>query len=129
MKPSLLVKDLGGLFLYYPGQAVINRVPREGLIGAARVGAGVVRRLGDAEMRDELRRIYTTRPMPRSEDAILADAGLKPWRLIDIAELDRELIERASGWDAEERRNLERYLERAQSDAERLFRDLRALVA
>lgn len=62
-------------------------------------------------------------------EAILADAGLKPWRLIDIAELDRELIERASGWDAEERRNLERYLERAQSDAERLFRDLRALVA
>lgn len=74
MKPTLLVKDLGGLFLYYPGQAMINRVPRPALEGAARVGGGVVRRLGDADMRDELRRIFADAPMPRDEDAILRDA-------------------------------------------------------
>ena len=74
MKPSLLLKDLGGLFLYYPGQAVVNRVPRDGLIGAARVGAGVVRRMGHDDMRDELERIFQGRTMPRSADAILADA-------------------------------------------------------
>lgn len=84
MKPSLFVKDLGGLFLYYPGQALINRVPRGGLVAGARAGAGVVRRLGDGDMRDELRRIYGEREMPRSEDDILADA----YRLTMFNELE-----------------------------------------
>ena len=84
MKPSLLLKDLGGLFLYYPGQAVVNRVPRDGLIGAARVGAGVVRRMGHDDMRDELERIFQGRTMPRSADAILADA----YRLTMFNELE-----------------------------------------
>jgi KDO2-lipid IV(A) lauroyltransferase len=74
VKPSFLVKDLGGLALYYPGQALINRVPRATLDGIARVGGDVVRRLGDAEMRDELRRIYAGRALPRPEDEILRDA-------------------------------------------------------
>ena len=62
MKPSLLVKDLGGLALYYPGQAVVGRVPRGALIGAARVGGGIVRRMGHDDMRDELARIFAGRP-------------------------------------------------------------------
>jgi len=84
MKPSLLVKDLGGLFLYYPGQALMGKVPRAGLRATARVGAGVVRRLGHDDMRDELRRIYAGREMPRSEDSILADA----YRLTMFNELE-----------------------------------------
>ena len=71
--PTLLVKDLGGLFLYYPGQAALNKVPRRALERVARLGGRVVQRLGDAEMRDELERIYTKHPMPRSADAILRD--------------------------------------------------------
>lgn len=84
MKPSLLVKDLGGLAMYYPGQALINRVPRQGLVAAARVGGGIVRRLGHDDMRDELRRIFADAPMPRDEDAILADA----YRLTMFNELE-----------------------------------------
>lgn len=82
--PTLLVKDLGGLFLYYPGQAAINRIPRPGLEALARVGASVVRRLGSDEMRDELRRIYAGRPMPRSEEQILRDT----YRLTMFNELE-----------------------------------------
>lgn len=71
--PVLLLKDLAGIGLYYPGQAALNRLPRSTLDGIARVGAGVVRRMGSAEMLDELRRIYGQRPMPRSEAEILRD--------------------------------------------------------
>lgn len=74
MSAGRLLKDLGGLALYYPGQAVINRVPRAALSGVASVGGEVVRRLGDGEMRDELRRIYAGRSMPRPEHEILRDA-------------------------------------------------------
>lgn len=73
IRPSLLVKDLGGLFLYYPGQAALNRVPRGALDRVARVGGRLVQRMGDAEMRDELERIFRTRPMPRPADDILRD--------------------------------------------------------
>ncbi len=79
MRPSLLIKDLGGLFLYYPGQALVSRVPRRALVGVAALGGSVVRGLGDGDMRDELARIYadpskTGCPMPRPADDILADA-------------------------------------------------------
>lgn len=74
MKASLLVKDLGGLALYYPGQALINQVPRPLLDRAARVGGRIVQRTGDEEMRDELRRIHAHRAMPRPEADILRDA-------------------------------------------------------
>lgn len=72
--PVLLLKDLAGLGLYYPGAYALNHIPRTTLDGIARVGAGVVRRMGSAEMRDELKRIYVCREMPRSEDEILRDA-------------------------------------------------------
>ncbi len=84
LTPSLLVKDLGGLFLYYPGQSAINRVPRTALELGARVGAGVVRRLGAEDMRDELRRIYLGREIPRSEKEILRDT----YRLTMFNELE-----------------------------------------
>ncbi len=72
--PVLLLKDLAGLGLYYPGAYALNHIPRTALDGISRVGAGVVRRMGSAEMRDELRRIFAGREMPRSEDDILRDA-------------------------------------------------------
>lgn len=74
MKPGLLVKDLGGLALYYPGQAIISRVPRRVIDRAAGLGGAIVQRTGDAEMRDELHRIYQGRTMPRPEEEILRDA-------------------------------------------------------
>ena len=73
MRPTLLVKDLGGLALYYPGQALLNRLPRAGLDRVAALGGGLVRRLDDRDVRAELSAIYRHRPMPRSEEAILRD--------------------------------------------------------
>jgi KDO2-lipid IV(A) lauroyltransferase len=72
--PVLLAKDLAGLGLYYPGQKALNLLPRAALDGLARLGGGAVRRMGAEEMRDELRRSFAGRPLPRSEDAILKDA-------------------------------------------------------
>lgn len=74
LKPSFLIKDLGGLALYYPGQAVVNRLSSARLDTLASVGGRVVRRLGDQEMRAELQAIYAAGSMPRSEDEILRDA-------------------------------------------------------
>ncbi len=71
--PVLLLKDLAGLGLYYPGLAALNRLPRSALEGISRVGGGAVRRMGSAEMQDELRRIFKGREMPRSEGEILRD--------------------------------------------------------
>ena len=55
---SLLVKDLGGLGLYYPGQAAVARAPRGWLKPLSRMGGDLVRALArdGAEMRDELAR-------------------------------------------------------------------------
>ena len=72
--PSLLLKDLAGLGLYYPGAYALNRIPRSTLDGIARAGAGMVRRMGSAEMRDELQRNFVGREIPRKEDEILRDA-------------------------------------------------------
>lgn len=74
LRPQVLVKDLGGLALYYPGQALAARVPPGVLRGVAQVGGGLVRRLGDADMRAELDTIFAGRTLPRAADAILADA-------------------------------------------------------
>lgn len=74
MKATTLIKDLAGLTLYYPGQAAINRFPRGALHGIASVGGAVAARLATDEMRDELRRIFVDRPLPRPEADILADA-------------------------------------------------------
>ena len=73
-KPTFLVKDLGGLAMYYPGQAAVSRVPAPVLDRLSRIGGGVVQRLGDADMRAELRAIFEGRTMPRPEADILRDA-------------------------------------------------------
>lgn len=75
--PKLLLKDLGGLALYYPGAWALNRMPRRGLTAAARAGASVVRRMelhDPAEARDELQKLFGDRPMPASEAVILKEA-------------------------------------------------------
>ncbi|MFH1469809.1 MAG: lysophospholipid acyltransferase family protein [Pseudomonadota bacterium] len=75
--PRLLVKDLGGLALYFPGAWALNRLPRGVLGVAARVGASAVRRLelhDPAVAREELRRLFGARPMPASEGVILKEA-------------------------------------------------------
>lgn len=74
LRPEFLVKDLGGLLLYYPGREVAQRVPRAWLRAAARAGGAIVGRLGVEDMRAELRAIHRDRPMPRDEEAILRDA-------------------------------------------------------
>lgn len=71
--PVLLVKDLAGLALYYPGQSAVNRLPRTALERLSRAGGDLVRKMGDAEARDELHRIYQGRSMPRPEEDILRD--------------------------------------------------------
>lgn len=81
---SLLLKDLGGLFLYYPGQALLNKVPREGLDRIAALGGGLVRRLGNRDMLEELQLIYRGRSMPRPEQEILRDT----YRLTMFNELE-----------------------------------------
>lgn len=73
---SLLVKDLGGLGLYYPGQAAVARAPRGWLKPLSRMGGDLVRALArdGAEMRDELARLFGDRPLPRPADEIVRDA-------------------------------------------------------
>ena len=73
-KPSFLVKDLGGLAMYYPGQAAVSRVPAPVLDRLSRIGGGLVQLLGDADMRAELQAIFARREMPRTEQDILRDA-------------------------------------------------------
>ena len=75
--PVLLAKDLGGLTLYYPGQAVIARAPRRLLRPLSTLGAGLMRRISAAdveEMRAELRLLFADRPLPRPEARILREA-------------------------------------------------------
>jgi len=74
--PSILVKDLGGLALYYPGQAFVAKMPRNVVRPLAKLGGDFVRRLADdgEQMRDELRRLFGDRSLPRSADAIVRDA-------------------------------------------------------
>ncbi len=81
-RPGLLVKDLGGLALYYPGQALVRRAPRRWLHPVGALGGDLVRRLAadGEEMRDELRRLFgldrdpPPYALPRDEDAIVRDA-------------------------------------------------------
>ena len=70
---TLFVKDLGGLALYYPGQALIAQVPRELLHPLARMGGDLVRKMGrdGAEMREELSLLFGDVPLPLPEDEII----------------------------------------------------------
>lgn len=74
LRPSFLVKDLGGLAMYYPGAALVNRASASQLDRLARLGSSVVRALGQGEMKAELQAIFAGRSMPRPESDILRDA-------------------------------------------------------
>ncbi|MCP4806626.1 MAG: hypothetical protein GY913_29300 [Proteobacteria bacterium] len=85
--PTLLVKDLGGLALYYPGQALISRVPRPWLGHTARLGGDLVRNVARADIevaRRELRLLFGDRLLPQAEDDILREA----WRQTMFNELE-----------------------------------------
>ena len=73
--PVTLVKDLGGLALYYPGQKLVSRAPRRLLDSVSTVGGDFVRWLAanGREMREELRLLFRDRPLPKAEGAIIRD--------------------------------------------------------
>ena len=74
--PVRLLKDLGGLALYYPGQALVSWSPRPLLLPVAAMGGDLGRRLSrdGAEMRDELLALFGDQALPRPADDIIRDA-------------------------------------------------------
>jgi len=74
--PGRLLKDLGGLALYYPGQAFLSRVPRGFLMPLAASGGDLGRWLaGDGRvMREELGQLFSGHTLPRPECEIIRDA-------------------------------------------------------
>ncbi len=84
---KLLFKDLGGLAIYYPGQALISKAPRGLLDHAATVGGDLVRALGTediAQAEEELTLTFGERGLPRPVATIVRDA----WRLNMFNELE-----------------------------------------
>ncbi len=73
--PVTLIKDLGGLGLYYPGQKLVSRSPRKLLHPVSALGGDFVRYLAanGREMREELRLLFRDRPLPHAEDQIIRD--------------------------------------------------------
>ncbi len=71
-----LLKDLGGLALYYPGQALISWSPRGALMPVAALGGDLGRWLArdGAEMREELQQLFSGEALPRPVDDIIRDA-------------------------------------------------------
>ena len=72
-----LAKDLGGLALYYPGQAVVARSPRR-LLGPLSVAGGAARGLlapaDTVAMIEELRLLMGDRPLGEPAEAIVSRA-------------------------------------------------------
>jgi polysaccharide pyruvyl transferase WcaK-like protein len=62
-------------------------------------------------------------------EAVLSDAGLGAWRMIEPEELDEQLIAKGASWHGDERESVRQYIASAAEQAERLFRDVRALCA
>lgn len=73
--PVTLLKDLGGLGMYYPGQRMVSRAPRRLLHPVSSLGGDFVRMLAadGKEMREELRLLFKTRRLPRPEKQIIRD--------------------------------------------------------
>ncbi len=71
-----LLKDLGGLALYYPGQALVARAPRGLQMPFAAAGGDIGRWLArnGAEMRQELELLFAGEALPRPVDDIIRDA-------------------------------------------------------
>jgi KDO2-lipid IV(A) lauroyltransferase len=74
--PARLLKDLGGLALYYPGQALICRAPRGLQMPIAAAGGDLSRWLagGGEEMREELVALFDGYALPRPVDDLIRDA-------------------------------------------------------
>jgi polysaccharide pyruvyl transferase WcaK-like protein len=72
--------------------------------------------------------VLVTRSNTDKVEALIEDAGLEPWRVIEPEELDAELLDRASRWHGDEEPRRREYLRLAQSGAAALFRDIRDLV-
>lgn len=74
--PVLFVKDLGGLMMYYPGQALVARAPRRLLGPVSTLGGAAVRWMArdGAEMSEELVALYGDKPLPRDPRDIVRDA-------------------------------------------------------
>lgn len=74
--PVLFVKDLGGLAMYYPGQAAVARAPRWMLGPISAVGGSAVRWMArdGAEMSEELVALFGDTPLPRDPRDIVRDA-------------------------------------------------------
>lgn len=82
----LFAKDLGGLALYYPGQAALARMPRPFLRQAARLGGDLVRMLSADldEALEELHALFGDEALPAQPEDILRDA----WRINMFNELE-----------------------------------------
>lgn len=61
-------------------------------------------------------------------EATLRDAGLEPWRLVTVEQIDPALVQRAQQWTARESESLERFVLHGRQGMEALFADIRALV-
>ena len=61
-------------------------------------------------------------------EPLLDDAGIGSWRLVSPHEIDERLLEKASSWRDGEEASVGKYLASASVEAERLFRDIRAMV-
>ena len=74
--PVLFAKDLGGLALYYPGQAAVARAPRWLLGPVSTVGGAAVRWMArdGAEMSEELVTLFGPESLPRDPRDIVRDA-------------------------------------------------------
>jgi lauroyl/myristoyl acyltransferase len=66
-EPVLLARDLGGLLLYGPGQALVSAMPRPWLRPLASLGSALKARLlaEEQEAREELRLLFGAQPRPR----------------------------------------------------------------
>ena len=75
-RPDLLLKDLGGLALYYPGVYLAERTPRRLLGPLASLGGDLVRAAtaDPAVAEDELRRLFGDQPLPRPAADLLRAA-------------------------------------------------------
>jgi polysaccharide pyruvyl transferase WcaK-like protein len=62
-------------------------------------------------------------------EAMISDVGLGAWRMTRPEGIDEELIVKASAWHGKEREDVRRYVGMAAEEANRLFRDIRALCA
>ena len=110
---ALFVKDLGGLGLYYPGQALVSRAPRGWLHAVAAAGGDAVRLLSEngREGREELQKLFGTAPMPAPIEQVLRDGyrasmfneievlrypHLNPQTIADVCEIEgREHLDAA----------------------------------